>query len=129
MQPIKHNLGIVWGYVLIWFLFEDLVVKRACYYVLSLFEVQKDIELAKTQARKALSTEVAGEQKGLRQSSFGESGSRVNSLIKSGELGVAGAPSTASAQPQSRLRFVETKVEKIEGALLRKRVLDKSDLA
>eukprot|EP00936_MAST-01D_sp_MAST-1D-sp1_P000877 g877.t1 len=129
MQPIKHNLGIVWGYVLIWFLFEDLVVKRACYYVLSLFEVQKDIELAKTQARKALSTEVAGEQKGLRQSSFGDSGSRVNSLIKSGELGLSGAPAAASAQPQSRLRFVETKVDKIEGALLRKRVLEKSDLA
>ena len=43
MQPIKHNLGIVWAYVIIWFVFEDTVVKATCYYVLSLFEVEEDV--------------------------------------------------------------------------------------
>jgi H+-transporting ATPase len=131
MQPIAHDLGIVWAYVLIWFLFEDLVVKSTCYYVLSLFELDEDVALAKTMARKEASTAMGADQKAGRQGSAlaGSDVGRVPSLIKSGELLTGSAGVAAAQQPASRLRSVEMKVDKMQGALLRKRVLEKSDLS
>jgi hypothetical protein len=130
MQPIGHTLGIVWAYVIIWFLFEDLVMKSICFSILAKLNVQEDITAAHTALRKAASTKQGDNEKAVRKSVI-EAGEvldagRVNSLINASDLG---QPPKGAAQPASRLRSVEMKVDKLQGALLRKRVIDNTDIA
>ena len=115
MQPISHALGMIWAYVIFFFLFEDLLAKAACYKMLSLLTISDDVKLIKTMARKEASTASAENQKHTR-TDIAIDGS---SLIGAGRVPSLLTDSLASR----RLRAVENKLVALQhGTVLRQRV-------
>jgi H+-transporting ATPase len=122
MQSIGHALGMIWAYVIVFFLIEDLFVKAACYKIMSLCSINDDSDLIKTMARKEASTAAAESQKQT----------RTDSAVDGSTVSGTDMPSILSGSSTrsipDRLQRVETDSKMLQSALLRKRVIDRSDL-